>query len=344
MTTSSIVRSAFVAACWIPASVAAQGVREAGAPAGGAQIRDWTVPWSQTRPRDPYPDAHGRVWFVGQAGNYVAYLDTASGTFRRYEIGEGTFPHDLVVAPDGQVWCTGNRNGTIVRLDPGSGKLTTYRMPDSTVRDPHTMIFDHAGNAWFTAQGAGVVGRLVPGTGEIRLWRLGRSSRPYGIVVDASGRPWFDEFGTNRIGTIDPKTLALREYTLPNDRARPRRIALAGDGGIWYGDYTRGYLGRLDAATGKVEEWALPSGAASMPYAMTSDGRDRIWLVETGVQPNRLVTFDVRTKQWTGTTPIPGDGPNTVRHMVYDPRTQVIWYGADVGTIGRAAVGTGIVP
>lgn len=338
----SIVAVAVFAA--IPATGAAQGVRTAGAPAGGASFRDWTVPWSRTRPRDPYPDSRGRVWFVGQAGNYVAYLDTATGRFRRYEVDEGTFPHDLVVDASGQVWYTGNRNGRIVRLDPETGKLTTFRMPDSTVRDPHTMMFDRSGNAWFTAQGAGVVGRLVPSTGEIKLWRLDRNSRPYGLVIDANGRPWFDEFGTNRIGTIDPKTLTLREYMLPNDRSRPRRIALAGDGGIWYGDYTRGYLGRLDPATGKVEEWPLPSGAVSMPYAMTSDNRDRIWLVETGVQPNRLVSFDVRTKQWTGSAPVPGEGANTVRHMVYDPRTQVIWYGADVGTIGRAAVGTGIVP
>lgn len=339
-------RSAIVAVlCVVVAQrdARAQNVRGQGVPAGGAVIREWTVPWPNTRPRDPYPDARGRVWFVGQEGNYVAYVDTATGRFKRYTIDAGTNPHDLVVDPRGAVWFTGNRNGRIVRLDPESGKLQTFPMPDSTVRDPHTMVFDRRGDAWFTAQGAGVVGRLTPATGSIRLWRLAPQSRPYGIVIDGSGRPWFDEFGTNRIGTIDPKTLALREYSLPNERARPRRIALAGDGGIWYGDYVRGFLGRLDPATGKVEEWPLPSGAGSLPYAMTSDGADRIWLVETGPQPNRLVTFDVRTKSWTGSTPVPGS-PNTVRHMVYDPRAQAIWYGSDVGMIGRAGVRMGVVP
>ena len=40
-----------------------------------AQITEWTVPWERTRPRDPYVDGQGRVWFVGQEGNYVATLD-----------------------------------------------------------------------------------------------------------------------------------------------------------------------------------------------------------------------------------------------------------------------------
>ncbi|MGH7751213.1 MAG: lyase, partial [Gemmatimonadales bacterium] len=34
-------------------------------------INEWTVPWTGTRPRDPYLDRQGRVWFVGQTGHYV---------------------------------------------------------------------------------------------------------------------------------------------------------------------------------------------------------------------------------------------------------------------------------
>ena len=35
------------------------------------EITEWTVPWEKTRPRDPFLDNRGRVWFVGQAGNYI---------------------------------------------------------------------------------------------------------------------------------------------------------------------------------------------------------------------------------------------------------------------------------
>src|SRR5678816_422790 len=67
-------------------------------------IKEWPVPYSSSRPRDPYIDSQHRVWFVGQVGNYIAYLDPASGKFRRYEIDEGTLPHNLIVDRNGMAW------------------------------------------------------------------------------------------------------------------------------------------------------------------------------------------------------------------------------------------------
>jgi virginiamycin B lyase len=306
--------------------------------AAASEPKLWSTPWDGTRPRDPFADQQGHVWFVGQVGNYVARLDPKSGEFKRYDIEEGTHPHNLVVDATGRVWFTGNANGRIVRLDPATGKLTNYAMPDPKVRDPHTMTFDKNGDAWFTAQGAGVVGKLTTADGKIRLWKMEPNSRPYGILVDSKGRPWFDLFGTNKIGTIDPKSGEFSAFTLPNDRARPRRIAITADDAVWYGDYTRGYLGHLDPKTGKVEEYALPSGPGSLPYAMTSDDRGRIWLAETGPQPNRLVAFDPAQKRFTETITIAADKANTIRHMTFDKASRQIWFGGDANMIGRVAV------
>jgi virginiamycin B lyase len=303
--------------------------------AGAApEVREWTVPWAGTRPRDPYVDQTGRVWFVGQAGNYVAYLEPKSGKFERYEIEAGTHPHNLVVAPDGMVWFTGNRNGRLVRLDPATGKLTDFPMPDPDVDDPHTMVLDRSGNAWFTAQNSDVVGRLDARTGKIRLWPTGGSSRPYGIEMDGAGRPWFVLFGTNVMGTIDPGTMEMRRYALP-EGARPRRLVVTADA-IWYGDYARGFLGALNPKTGKVREFALPAGTASLPYAMAGDDKGRIWLAETGVRPNRLVAFDPRAEKFSELVDTEGgEEPNTVRHMVFHEPTREIWYGTDRNTVGR---------
>ena len=308
-------------------------------------VKEWKVPWEKTTPRDPYVDGQGHVWFVGQMGNYVARLDPGTGEFKRYQIDPGTYPHDLVVDRNNGVWFTGNRNGRIVHLDPETGKLKTFMIPDSAVHDPHTMIFDARGDAWFTAQFGGVVGKLNVRDGSIRLWHLAKDSRPYGIVLDSQGRPYFDEFGTNKIGTIDPASGALKEYTLPSDRTRPRRIAMTSDGIIWYGDYTRGYLGRLDPSTGHVEEFAMPSGGLSLPYAMATDDQDRIWVAETGVQPNTLVAFDPRSRKWVASVPIGAKAPNTIRHMVFDKRARQLWFGTDLNTIGSAKVpGPAVVP
>ncbi|HEY8174750.1 MAG TPA: hypothetical protein VIF32_03575 [Gemmatimonadaceae bacterium] len=302
--------------------------------------KEWTVPWEKTRPRDPIMDQSGRVWFVGQQGNYVAYLDSKTGQFKKYQIEDGTYPHNINLDERGGVWFTGNRNGRLYSIDPATGTLKPIVL-DAAVRDPHTMTWDKNGIAWFTAQGSNYVGRLDRATGEVRLWKMpGTRSLPYGIVTDSKGQPWFDEFGTNKIGTIDPKTLELKEYPLPNERTRPRRIALTSDDAVWYGDYSRGFLGRLDPKSGAVEEWPLPSGAGSMPYAMTSDDRDRLWLAETGVQPNRLVAFDAKTRSWVASIPVPSNGSdrNTIRHMTFNRATREIWFGTDAGTIGAVKV------
>ncbi|NIP82482.1 MAG: lyase, partial [Gemmatimonadetes bacterium] len=73
------------------------------------------------------------------------------------------------------------------------------------------------------------------------------------------------------------------------ENALPRRIGITSDDIIWYGDWTRGTLGRLDPETGTVTEFPLPSGEGSRPYGMAVDDSDRIWVVETGVQPNKFV-------------------------------------------------------
>jgi virginiamycin B lyase len=299
-------------------------------------FQEWTVPYERSRPRDPYVDAERKVWFVGQTADYVAVLDPGSGAFRRYELGAGTGPHNLIVDRSGRVWFAGNRAAHIGRLDPRDGSIVRYSMPDTTVRDPHTLVFDGNGDIWFTAQGGNAVGKLSVATGEVRLINVPTPrARPYGIVVDSRNRPWIVLFGTNKLATVDPATMRLTEHALPRAEARPRRLSITSDGAVWYGDYAGGMLGRFDPATGRVEEWPLPGGAGSRPYAMTVDDRDRIWIVETGAQPNRFVVFDARARRFVASGPVPSGG-GTVRHMVYDTATRAVWFGTDVNTVGRA--------
>ena len=300
-------------------------------------IREWPVPWDDTRPRDPAVDRDGKVWFVGQTGHYIARLDPNSGEFKRFELEGGAGPHNLVVGPDGAIWFTGNRKAYIGRLDPKDGAIRKYPMPDAAAGDPHTLVTAPNGDFWFTVQSGSYVGRLVPKSGKVDLVKVPTpGSRPYGIVVDASGRPWFNEFGRNFLGTIDPKTMKLEEHPLP-EGARGRRIAIGRDGAIWYTDYARGRLARFDVKTRKVEEWLTPAGAGSLPYAMSVDDKGVLWLVETGPQPNQLVGFDPGKKQFFATSAVPSGG-STVRHMIFDAKRRELWFGTDANTIGRANV------
>lgn len=302
------------------------------------EITEWPVPWKDTRPRDPYVDKENRVWFVGQRADYVAYLEPPTGEFTRYDLEPGAGPHNLIVDREGYVWYAGNRAAHIGRLDPRTGQITKIAMPDPAARDPHTLVFDPKGDIWFTVQGGNFVGKLTVATGAVQVLRVPTAAaRPYGIVVDSKGRPWIALFGAAKIASVDPATMELKEIALPRSETRPRRIAVTSDDKVWYVDYAGGFLGRLDPVTGKVDEWPLPSGSGALPYAMASDDRDRIWLVETGPQPNKLVGFDPKTQEFFSATEI-ASGGSAVRHMVFHKPTRTLWFGTDTNTIARARV------
>jgi len=301
-----------------------------------ATVDEWDVPWPDSRPRDPYVAPDGRVWFVGQRADYAATFDPTTRQFERHDLPEGTGPHNLIVAPDGEVWFSGNRAAYIGRLDPATGRITRIPMPNETAHDPHTLVFDGSGHVWFTVQQGNFVGRVTIASGKVDLVPMPRRfSRPYGIVMTRDGRPWFTEFGRNVVATVDPETLTLHEVETPHPGSRVRRIGLASDGSVWYVDYQLGYLGRYDPATGDKKEWAAPSGAGSRPYGMAVDDLDRIWFVETGPQPNRLIGFDPATETFFSNTAIPSGG-RTVRHIFFHRPTRSLWFGTDANTLARA--------
>ena len=328
-------------------SVAPGPELEAQSPLADPQLQEWKVPYTASRPRDPMVAPDGRVWFCGQAGAYIAVLDPETGEFIRYDTG-GVRPHNLIIDPEGMVWYAGNAAGEgalarhIGKLDPATGEIEKFMMPDDRARDPHTLIFDSQGDIWFTVQGGNFIGKLWPETGEVRLVesmtveasRRGNSSRPYGIVVDSNDRPWIALFNTNHIATVDPETFELETFELP-ENALPRRIAITSDDVLWYGDWTRGTLGRLDPTTGEVREFDLPSGESSRPYGMLADDSDRIWVVETGVQPNKFVGFDPVSEEIFSVVEVESGG-GTIRHMYFDPDTNSVWFGADTNTVGVA--------
>jgi len=321
-------------------ALAAAGVLAATGPVFGqgpdrVEITEWQVPWQNSRPRDPWVGGPGQVWFVGQRADYVASLDPRTGEFERYDLESGTGPH-TVIADERGAWYAGNRARHIGRVDPETGSIDKIMLPGDGRADPHTMAFTSGGDIWFTLQGANQIGFLDTASGEVTLHDVATpGARPYGLVVDEDDRPWATLFGTNRLATVENGE--VREIELPRAETRPRRVAVTGDGMVWYVDYAGGFLGRYDPADGEVEEWPAPAGGNSRPYAMASDDEGRLWFVETGPQPNRLVGFDPETARFTEPMEIDSGG-GTVRHMVFDAATGALWFGTDANTIGRASL------
>ena len=331
-----------LAASW---SAGSPSLVAAGASAGASiavadtvVIAEWLVPYAESRPRDPYVAPDGRVWFVGQRTHYAAVFDPASGEFERFDLPAGAGPHNLIVDSDGIVWYAGNRAAHIGKLDPTTGEIEQIATPDPPAGDPHTLVFGPRGTIWFTVQGGNVIGRLDMASREMRILPVETErARPYGIIIAPDGRPWIALFGTNKLATVPEGSDELVEIELPRSGARPRRIDATSDGEIWYVDYAEGFLGRYSPSSGAFQEWALPSGSSSRPYAMAVDDEDRIWMVETGVNPNRFVGFDPAAEEFFAATEIESGG-GTVRHMYFEPQTRSIWFGTDTNYLGRAQV------
>ncbi len=306
--------------------------------AAPVEVKEWQVPWQNTRPRDPFVDPQGRVWFCGQKGEYLAYLEPDSGQFKKYELERGAGPHNLIVDGDGSVWFAGNRNGYIGKLDPTSGKIVRYPIHNKEANDPHTLVFDSQGDIWFTVQHGNFVGKLMTDTGEIKLVKVPTpNARPYGIRVDSKDRPWIALFGTNKLASVAPETFLIKEYELPNQDSRPRRLAITSGNKIWYVDYAEGLLGNYNPKIDKFQEQPLPAGRDSYPYGMELDDKDNLWMVETGNTPNRLIGFNTKAGKFFSSTKIPS-GAGSIRHMYFHKPSGELWFGEDSNYIGRAKV------
>lgn len=304
----------------------------------GVDIQEWTVPFEDSRPRDPYVGPDGRVWFVGQKADYVAYLDPETGEFEKYDLERGTGPHTVIVGDDGTVWIAGNMKAYIGKLNPDTGDIEKIEMPDPKATDPHTMAFTSDGDIWFTLQVSNRIGYLDTETHDVKVVEvITGGARPYGLKVDENDDAWAVLLGTNKLAFIDRETMEVREIDLPREGTRPRRIGLTSNGSVWYVDYNEGYLGRFDPATEAIDEWEMPGGSSSRPYGMAVDDRDRVWFVETGTNPNRFVGFDPKSETFTEPFEIPSGG-GTVRHMYFHEPSGAVWFGADTNTIGRALV------
>ena len=308
------------------------------------EFKQWMTPSNPPYPHDPTIAPDGSVWYTGQRANVIGRFDPKTERFKEFTLPTpNSGPHGLQPDKDGNIWYTGNAAGLIGKVDPKTGKVTEYKMPNPKARDPHTIAFLNDGRIFFTVQGGNFIGVLDPKApdGAIKLIESPTlNSRPYGVRLDSKGVPYFDEFNSNKIGSADPKTLVIREYPLPDPKARPRRIAIGKDDTVWYGDYARGFLGHLDPKTGKVEEFASPGGPESRPYAIDVTADGAIWYVETGDEAkNMLVRFNPETKKFL-TWPIPGGG-GTVRNMEIDKNGDLWLAESGVGKISRVKVTTG---
>ena len=144
----------------------------------------------------------------------------------------------------------------------------------------------------------------------------------------------------------------IREWPVPWQDTRPRDPAVDGQGRVWFVGQKGGVhrparseerQGREGPHAGGRGQGPAHARAGSERRSLVHRAvrklchRGRLWLVETGPQPNRLVGFDPESRRFFSTTEIPSGGSN-VRHMIFDAKTRTLWFGTDKNTIARARV------
>ncbi len=328
----------------IAAAAALAAIGPAPAPADDAAernpvaIEEWEID-AGGRPRDPFAAGPDTVWFVGQAGDYIGRLTPSAGEVAIRPLEDEPGPHNLIVGSDGIVWYAGNLAGYIGRYDPEADRIERIAMPDPEAGDPHTLVFDEGeAHIWFTVQIGNFVGRLSLADRSVDLIEVPTpNARPYGIKTGPDGTVWVALLGTNKLASVDPETMEIAEHEIPEADARPRRLEVTRDGAVWYADYRRGVAGRFEPAAGRFDEIELTAGPDGRPYGTALDAAGVFWVVETGPQPNRMVGIDTASAEIVSVTAIPSGG-GTVRHMHHFAPEGEVWFGADTGTVGRAAV------
>jgi virginiamycin B lyase len=304
------------------------------------EIREWPVPWANSKPRDPHVVSPTSVWFAGEAGNYIATFNPESARFSKVDLTDEPAPSHLIAAAGtkGMIWYSGPARGYIGRYDPVTRTLARFPMPNAAASDPGALVFE-AGerNIWFTAEQSNIIGRLRLANGVVDLGALTtQHALPSGIAMAPyAGNPWVALYGTNKLATVDVRTFTLSEHALPRAAARPRRVTFTSDRLLWYSDFAEGYLGSFDPGSKVVQEWPLPQGKSSHPFAIAADSKDRIWLMATGARPTQLLSFDPKTRKFSEATPVPSGG-GLISDMSYDAASGTLWFCTDANTIGSA--------
>lgn len=301
-------------------------------------VREWLVPWAGSGPTSPVVDARGRVWFVGTEEDYIANFSPDTAEFNRYDLRKGTEPVHLLTGANRTLWYASHRRRLIGSLDPSTGRVTEFDMPSRKAKDLRSMTFDNDGNIWFTAEDGGMVGRLEVSSGEIDLIELpGGRSKPFGIAVNRYNEPWVTGPESASLYLIDPVHMTAIGVPLPSEDASPHRIVITSDDLVWYTDPASGTLGRYNPVIGEFVEWTTPGGAEGRPLALTVDRYDRLWIIETGRVPNRLIGFDTRLTSFLTITDIPS-GAGSISQLYYHEPAGEVWFGTETNYVGRAVI------
>jgi len=240
---------------------------------------------------------------------------------------------------DGHIFITPSAQQRLIEFDPLSKKFKIHQMSDGFY--PHTIRLDHEDNVWFTLALSNQVAKFNRKNKTFKYYNLpARSFKEkiltrnikwvfklmdwgvplsnwfkidrqstgvplvYGIDITPDGKVWFARLHTNEIGMIDPKTDKITMIKTPF--MGPRRLRTDKNGTLWIAVFGESRIASYDPKTKSFEQFDLPVTpiGSETPYSLNVDlPRDLVWV--NGNQSDALYVFDIKTKTWTHSIPLP---------------------------------------
>ncbi len=130
-------------------------------------------------------NASARLWVANPDADTVAVIDTATNTTVA-EIGVGTSPRSVAVAPDGRIWVTNKATSSISIVSPSTlSVVATVALPRGA--QPHGLVFAPGGSAYVVVEATGQLLKLDPGTGAVQATlAVGNSPRFVSATADGT--------------------------------------------------------------------------------------------------------------------------------------------------------------
>ena len=144
----------------------------------------------------------GEIWFASLAGNYIARVNTQSGSFTVVDPPtQGQGARRVWSDSKNRIWVSEWNSGQVSSFDSESGSWKGWKLPGDKPRT-YSVYVDDADKVWLTDFALNSIVRFDPLTEEFSSFPSNKPGANVRQMDGRTGEAWGGESGTNRLVRI----------------------------------------------------------------------------------------------------------------------------------------------